>query len=141
MGEVEAVGTGGTSPPTQTRIAPESVVQRRSTDNTCTPDNDNSDYYEYNERLGDAGSEYSGPGGVGASSLYSENSKTRIASNAVAKDVFDEKEEKDANEEGRGRGDVESQISSVDPEDNSPIEEVRAIVQGKDNFLVSSLSH
>ncbi|KAG0298745.1 hypothetical protein BGZ96_007620 [Linnemannia gamsii] len=129
-GEVEAASVGGTSPSTLTRIAPETVVHRRSTDDTCTPDNDNSDYYEYNEK---AGSAYSGPGGVGASSLYSENSRTRLASNATAKDVFDEKEEMDANEAGRGRGDVESQISSGDPEDNSPIEEVRAIVPVTDD--------
>ncbi|KAF9141794.1 hypothetical protein BG015_001167 [Linnemannia schmuckeri] len=74
----------------------------------------------------EAGSVYSGPGGVGASSSYSDTSRTRLASMAAAAHVFDEKE--DADEDERGRGDVESQILSVDPEDNSPIEEVRAIV-------------
>jgi hypothetical protein len=133
--EVGAAGAGVTTPPTQARIAPETVVKRRSTDDTCIQESDKSDYYEYNEKAGEAGSVYSGPGGVEVTSSYSGNSRTRHVGTAAAKDVFDEKE-KDADEGRKGRGDVESQISSVDPEDNSPIEEVRAIVPGKGSPLV-----
>ncbi|KAK3830327.1 MAG: OPT family small oligopeptide transporter [Linnemannia gamsii] len=135
-------GGGGTTP-TRTRIAPGTVVQRRSTDNTYVQDSTVSDdYYEYDEKSGtkgqgrdeaEAGSfVYSGPGGVGASSSYSESSRSRFNSSDISADKFDEKGGGVGGGGGRG-GDVESQISSVDSEDNSPIEEVRAIVPVTDD--------
>ncbi|KAF8948334.1 hypothetical protein BGZ47_005459 [Haplosporangium gracile] len=126
-----AVETGGTTP-TRARIPPETVDQRRGTDDTYIQDNESGDIYSYNEKAEKAGSVYHGPGGVGASSSYSDTSRTRLATTAAAADVFDEKE-KEADRDERGKGDVELQISSVNPKDNSPIEEVRAIVPGKVN--------
>ncbi|KAF9912345.1 hypothetical protein EC991_011037 [Linnemannia zychae] len=124
----------GSATSTQTRVPPETAVQHQSTDDTYIQQNSSTvgdDYYEHDEKSGkraddETGSSvYSGPGGVGASSSYSENSRTRFNSSGIPSERFDEKK---AEMDGAGVGDVESQTSSVDPEDNSPIEEVRAIV-------------
>lgn len=127
-GAVEAVG--GTAP-AGARIAPETAVQRRSTDDTFIQDSNS-----YNEKTlvgNEAGSVYSGSEGVGVDSLYFDSSRTRLASAATAKDVLSEKE-KETDDDERERRDVEPQIPSIDSEDNSPIEEVRAIVPGKINI-------
>ncbi|KAK3830517.1 MAG: OPT family small oligopeptide transporter [Linnemannia elongata] len=126
-GAVEAVG--GTAP-AGARIAPETAVQRRSTDDTFIQDSNS-----YNEKTlvgNEAGSVYSGSEGVGVDSLYFDSSRTRLASAATAKDVLSEKE-KETDDDERERRDVEPQIPSIDSEDNSPIEEVRAIVPVTDD--------
>ncbi|KAF9297865.1 hypothetical protein BGZ88_008720 [Linnemannia elongata] len=114
--------------PTRTRVAPETAVQRRSTDDTFIQDND-----DFNEKAGEgkeAASVDSGPEGVGAAFTYSDTSRTLLASTAT--DGLSEKE-KGTDDDERERGDVESQITPVDLEDNSPIEEVRAIVPVTDD--------
>ncbi|KAF9324012.1 hypothetical protein BGZ91_003213 [Linnemannia elongata] len=114
--------------PTRTRVAPETAVQRRSTDDTFIQEND-----DFNEKAGEgkeAASVDSGPEGVGAAFTYSDASRTLLASTAT--DGLSEKE-KETDDDERERGDVESQITPVDLEDNSPIEEVRAIVPVTDD--------
>ncbi|KAH7050568.1 OPT family small oligopeptide transporter [Linnemannia elongata] len=114
--------------PTRTRVAPETAVQRRSTDDTFIQDND--DFNEKAVEGKEAASVDSGPDGVGAAFTYSDTSRTLLASTAT--DGLSEKE-KGTDDDERERGDVESQITPVDLEDNSPIEEVRAIVPVTDD--------
>ncbi|KAF9122840.1 hypothetical protein BGW39_009464, partial [Mortierella sp. 14UC] len=123
-------GTGGTTP-TRTRIPPGTIAQRQSTDDTYIQYSSSTvsdDYYEYDEKSGKKGGDeetgssvYNGPGEVRASSSYSGKSRTRFTSWGIPPGRFDDK--KAGRDGGAGGGDVESQTSSVDSEDNSPIEE------------------
>ncbi|KAG0206312.1 hypothetical protein BGX33_007471 [Mortierella sp. NVP41] len=137
MEEHPDAGVGGATPTTLaatavpaevTRIPPGTTVQRRSTDDTLPVD------YIHDERKGrsgdkdDGGSIISGPGGgVATSSSYSGDSQSRSDTTRTFKEEV-KTGSGVGRGVGRGVGDVESQISSEDPEDNSPIEEVRAIV-------------
>ncbi|KAF9082474.1 hypothetical protein BGX23_012417 [Mortierella sp. AD031] len=137
MEEHPDAGVGGATPTTLaatavpaevTRIPPGTTVQRRSTDNTLPVD------YIHDERKGrsgdkdDGGSIISGPGvGLATSSSYSGDSQSRSDTTRTFKEEV-KTGSGVGRGVGRGVGDVESQISSEGPEDNSPIEEVRAIV-------------